>query len=137
MSNNYEGMSYREEPVKFHITYDDDLKLSELSTCLELISKGSRKFIQKSHLESKHYNELEPIITGVGNGSVVIDVLFPCIVQVSIGLLTNLLYDVFKKHFSNKVNIINNYEETYSGEQKMYKNNVFEINFEKRALVFI
>ncbi len=137
VNQDYDAMFEGEETLKFHITYNDELKLSELSSCVKLLSKGCNKFIKNNSIAFKDEIQTEAVVKGVENGSFVIDVLLPFMGQVSIGLFINFIYDSFKSHFKNKINFDNNSYILKEEYRNNYKNDVFSINVEKIDNAFI
>ena len=56
VNQDYDAMFEGKDTLKFHITYNDELKLSELSSCVKLLSKGCDIFIKTISLHFKDEN---------------------------------------------------------------------------------
>lgn len=108
------------EKYVIHLTYDEDLNLSCLNNVLDAISKGfndiNREFGKKGNNEINKYN---PVISGIREGSLIIDLIVSFVVSVGGGIVSNYIYNRLSKLKEKKIEVELTCKENNDGSKEI------------------
>ena len=101
------------ETIVLHLMYGNDFKICDLAKVIDCVSKSFNEISKDNGINRNKYKNYSPIINGVNQGSIILELLTTLAVGTISSLLANHIYNkLSKENIECDIDIKNGEKET-------------------------